>query len=279
MLKIGDFSTLAQVSIKTLRYYDEAGLLAPEWVDPESGYRYYAARQVARLHRILALKDFGFSLEEIAKLLQEGVTAEQMRGMLVLQQAEQQKRVAEEGDRLSRISSRIRLIEKENDMSYDVVMKSLPRQKIASVRAVIGAYNQVGTLYGKVASGLGPGMECAGLPVALWHDFEFKEKDVDAEAGFYLKQDVAARDGVTVHDLPETAAACTVHNGAYRRLPEAYDPLLKWVAENGYQVAGPIRELYLHCTLPVRQDDESYVTEIQVPVRKSEGTGSRGQGA
>jgi effector-binding domain-containing protein len=269
MLKIGDFSTLAQVSIRTLRHYDEAGLLAPEWVDPESGYRYYAARQMARLHRILALRDFGFSLEEIATLLREGVTAEQMRGMLVLQQAEQTKRVEEEGDRLSRLNSRIRLIEKENAMSYDVVLKSLPKQKIASVREVIGAYNQVSPLYGKVASGLGPAMASAGLPVALWHDPEFKEKDVDAEAGFYLKQDVAGAGGVTVHELPEVTAACTVHNGAYRRLQEAYDSLLKWVAESGYQVAGPVREVYLHCTKPVRQDDESYVTEIQVPVKKA----------
>ncbi|MGC2298392.1 MAG: helix-turn-helix domain-containing protein [Acidobacteriaceae bacterium] len=110
MLKIGDFSALAQVSIKTLRYYDEAGLLEPEWVDPENGYRYYAVRQIARLHRILALKDFGFSLEEIGRLLAGRVTAEQMRGMLLLQQAEQKKRVEEEGDRLSRLNSRIELV-------------------------------------------------------------------------------------------------------------------------------------------------------------------------
>lgn len=62
--------------------------------------------------------------------------------------------------------------------------------------------------------------------------------------------------------------ASTVHNGAYCRLPKAYDPLLRWVADNGYQVAGPIRELYLKISMPVRQDDESYVTEIQVPLSK-----------
>jgi DNA-binding transcriptional MerR regulator len=268
MLKIGDFSALAQVSIKTLRYYDEAGLLEPEWVDPENGYRYYAVRQIARLHRILALKDFGFSLEEIGRLLAEGVTAEQMRGMLLLQQAEQKKRVEEEGDRLSRLNSRIRLIEKENDMAYEVLLKTLPQQKIASVRETIANYPAVGQLYGKVASGLGPAMAQATVAVALWHDLEHKEKDVDAEAGFYLKQDVAARDGVKVHDLPEVTAACTVHSGAYRRLSEAYDALLKWVAESGYQMEGPIRELYLQSSKPVRQDDESYVTEIQVPVKK-----------
>jgi len=270
MLKIGDFSTLAHVSIKTLRYYDEAGVLTPVRVDPESGYRYYAARQIAQLYRILVLKDFGFSLEEIGKLLQKGVTAEQMRGMLVLQQAEQQRRVEEEGDRLSRISSHIRLIEKENDMSsYDVILKTVPKQKMASVRETIANYPAVGALCGKVAGALGPAMAGKVVAVAIWHDPEYKEKDVDAEAGFYLQQDVAPRGGVTVHDLPEVTAACTVHNGAYRRLNEAYDSLMKWVAENGYQIAAPIRELYLQTGQPGNQDDDSCVTEIQVPVRKA----------
>ena len=68
MLKIGDFSSLSQVSIKTLRYYDERGLLSPVHVDPETGYRYYSASQLSQLHRILALKDFGFSLEQIATM-------------------------------------------------------------------------------------------------------------------------------------------------------------------------------------------------------------------
>lgn len=109
MLKIGDFSSLAQVSIKTLRYYDERGLLSPVHIDPETGYRYYSASQLSRLHRILALKDFGFSLEQIAICLEETLTAEQMRGMLLLRQAEQRVRVEEEHDRLGRLQSRIRL--------------------------------------------------------------------------------------------------------------------------------------------------------------------------
>jgi len=269
MLKIGDFSALSQVSIKTLRYYDETGLLAPAHIDPENGYRYYLASQLSQLHRILALKDFGFSLEQIAEALAAGVTAEQMRGMLLLRQTEQQKRVEEESDRLSRLTSRIRLIEQENGMTYEVVLKSVPKQWIASVRETIPAYNMVGSLYGKVSACLGPSMSACQFGVALWHDPEFKESDVDAEAGFYFKQQVPAADGVDVHELSEATMASTIHNGSYRRLPEAYDPLLRWVAENGYQVAGPIRELYLKISMPVRQDDESYVTEIQVPVNKA----------
>ena len=269
MLKIGDFSALAHVSIKTLRYYDQAGLLTPAWTDDQTGYRYYAAQQLSRLHRILALRDFGFTLDQIAEMLHAGVTAEQMRGMLLLQQAEQARRVEEETDRLSRLNSRIRLIERENDMAYDVVIKSLPKQRIASVREVVPTYPAIGALYGKVAERMGPKMAQAGISVAIWHDREHRERDVDGEAGFLLRGDVGRVEGVNIYDLEETTAACTVHSGAYERLGEAYDALLKWVSENGYEIAGPVREMYLHVVKPVRQDDESYVTEIQVPVSKS----------
>ncbi len=268
MLKIGDFSSLAQVSIKTLRYYDQTGLLTPANIDPATGYRYYSAGQLSRLHRILALKDFGFTLEQISTVLHDDVTAEQMRGMLLLREAEQKQRVMEESDRLSRLSSRIRLIEQENQMNYDVVIKDVPPQWVASVRETIASYKSVGPLYGKVAAALGPLMAQKPLPVALWHDPEFREHDVDAEAGFYLKEDPSSRDGVDVHQLPGTTMASTVHSGSYNRLAEAYDAMLRWIGSNGYQVNGPIRELYVYNTLPVRPDDESYVTEIQVPVRK-----------
>ena len=98
MIKIGDFSKLSLVSIKTLRYYDEMGLLKPVHVDQFTGYRYYSASQLPRLHRILALKDLGFSLEQIARVLNEGVSLEQLRGMLRLRQVELQQRISEEQD-------------------------------------------------------------------------------------------------------------------------------------------------------------------------------------
>jgi effector-binding domain-containing protein len=137
------------------------------------------------------------------------------------------------------------------------------------VREIIPTYNAISPPYGKLASRPGRAMASASIPVAVWHDREHKENNVDAEAGFCLRQDIPATEGVDVREQPETTAACTVHNGSYQRLGEAYDALLRWVASNGYQPSGPIRELYLHSSKPVRQDDESYVTEIQVPVQKA----------
>src|SRR5579862_8956297 len=93
MFKIGDFSKLSQVSMKTLRFYDQLGLLKPTHVDDFTGYRYYTADQLPRLNRILAFKDLGFTLEQIGPLLEEGIPAAQIRGMLRLKQAEIQQRM------------------------------------------------------------------------------------------------------------------------------------------------------------------------------------------
>lgn len=267
MLRIGDFSALSQVPIKTLRYWDEYGLLRPARVDPDTGYRYYAAHQLAQLHRILALKGLGFSLEEVARVLDATVTAAELRGMLRLRQAEQRERADAEAERLARVEARLRLIEQEGSMGgYEVVLKTVEPQWIGSVREVIPAYKDVGRLYGEIFTAVGP--HVAGAPMALWHDPEYKEQDVDAEAGVPLRGPMTAAGRVQVRELPTATMAAVVHHGAFQRLSEAYDATLKWVAANGYQVAGPIRELYLHCPAPVRQDDESYVTEIQVPVEK-----------
>lgn len=107
MIKIGDFSKLSMVSIKTLRYYDEMGLLKPVNADQFTGYRYYSASQLPRLNRILALKDLGFSLEQIAQVLNEGVSLEQLRGMLRLKRAELQQHISNEQERLTRIEARL----------------------------------------------------------------------------------------------------------------------------------------------------------------------------
>jgi DNA-binding transcriptional MerR regulator len=91
MLKIGEFSKFGQVSVKTSRYYDSLGLLTPQMIDPITGDRYYSFDLLPRLNRILALKEFGFSLEQIDQLLNNDLTAEQLRGMLRLKQAEIQQ--------------------------------------------------------------------------------------------------------------------------------------------------------------------------------------------
>jgi DNA-binding transcriptional MerR regulator len=94
---------MAQVSVRTLRYYDEIGLLRPDWTDPGGGYRWYAPKQLYRLHRILVLRDLGVRLAEIAVLLDSDLSVDELRGMLLLRQAEAHERVIDEKNRLARV--------------------------------------------------------------------------------------------------------------------------------------------------------------------------------
>ena len=137
-----------------------------------------------------------------------------------------------------------------------------------SVRETIPNYPSVGPLYGEVVAALPSGS--FSISVAIWHDPEYRESNVDAEAGFFLNQPVPAPGRIQVYELPPATVVSILHQGAYNRLPEAYDAVLRWVGSNGYQIAAPPRELYLQVSMPVRLDDESYITEIQVPVEKGD---------
>src|SRR5260221_3209407 len=132
MFKIGEFSKLVQVSVPTLRYYDQVGLLKPVEIDRYTSYRYYSASQLPRLHRILALKGLGFSLEQISSVLDEGLTPEQMRGMLRLREAQIRQQLNAAQSQLIEVEMRLRQIEREETFTtHDVILKQVEPQLVA----------------------------------------------------------------------------------------------------------------------------------------------------
>ncbi len=274
-IRIGDFSKLSLVSIKALRLYDQKGLLKPARIDPDTGYRYYSASQLPRLNRILALKDLGFSLEQIGQLLDENLSIPEMQGMLRLKQAEVQQRLAQEQERLVRVEARLKQIQQEATMpDYDVVLKPLQAVQVASIREVIPSYPAVGQLYDELMGHLGsqgyfakvahPNQKC----MTVWYDEGYKESDVDAEATVFLEAEVQGSDRIQCRTLPaHEQAACLTFNGSYNRITAAYQHLLKWIEDNRYDIVGPNREFYI--IGGAEQDNESYVTEIQFPVAKA----------
>ena len=272
MIRIGDFSKLSRVSIKTLRFYDEMGLLKPVEVDRFTGYRYYEFDQLATLYRILALKDLGFSLEEIGRLLDGDLSTEQMRGMLKLRRAEIRQRVQEETERLERVELWLRQIEQEDSMSkYDVVIKKIDPIKVASVRGVVPTPPDQRSLWDELMGFLqGHSARMIGPPQAIYHDGEFKERDWDIEVCMPITEDLTATERVKVYNLPAfEKVACVVHNGPFATIGEAYDAVAQWIDRNGYQIVGPGRELNLRLPDVLGdQNDPNTVNEIQFPVEK-----------
>lgn len=269
MVRIGDFSRLSRVSIKTLRYYDEVCLLKPAQVDQYTGYRYYTYDQLPRLNRILALRDLGFSLEEIGQLLSDDLPAGQLRGMLKLRQAEIRQRVQTETERLLRVEARLRQIEQEEVMSkYDVVIKKVEPLKIAGLRGTVPTPPDQGMLWRELESYLATlHVDPTGPCLSLYYDEEYKEVDWDIEVCEPVEGDVPGSDRVNVRELDGVdTMACVVYHGPFVTIGQAYEAILKWIGESGYHIVGPCREVYLRAAEDGNQDDPETVTEIQYPV-------------
>jgi len=272
MIRIGDFSKLSRVSIKTLRYYDEMGLLKPISVDRFTGYRSYEFDQLRRLYRILVLKDLGFSLEEIGHLLEVDLSVEQLRGMLKLRQAEIRQRVEAEAERLERVERWLNQIEQEKSMSkYDVVIKKIETTKVASIRGVVPTPPDQGVLWAELMNYLNQQKaRMIGPPMALYHDEGPQERDWDIEVCMPIVDEITPDQRLKVYQLTGCEmAACVVHAGPFTTIGQAYDAIAKWIDENGYQIVGPCRELNLRPPQPPgNQNDPDTLNEIQFPVEK-----------
>lgn len=273
MIRIGDFSKLSHVSVKALRLYDEMGLLKPVSVDTFTSYRYYEFNQLARLYRILALKDLGLSLEEIGRVLENDISVEQLRGMLALRQVEIRQRMQEDEARLERVANLLEHLNEEPPMSiHAVVIKTVESFTVASVRGVVPQPPDQGSLWGDLIAYIDQNkLRMNGAPFAIYHDSEYRERDWDIEVCMPIAEAVPGSDRVKIYNLPRVETmACVVHHGPFATLQTAYDSLAKWIDENGYRIAGPAREINLR--LPDKQGDQhdpNTVNEVQYPVEKA----------
>jgi effector-binding domain-containing protein len=271
MFKIGEFSRLSQVPVKTLRYYDEIGLLRPAHVDGFTGYRRYSADQMPRLNRILALKDLDLSLAQIGELLDGDLPAEQIRGMLRMKQAEVKGRVKEDLARLDRVERRLRQIEQEGAMpTQEVVVKKTAAMKVAAVREVIPTYGEISQLHSLLFTHVGRHRaRPAGPALSIYYDEGYRERDVDVEAAVPVSKDLPDGNRVQVRELPAVEQmACTVHKGSYDSMGEAYNQVMAWIEANGYRVCDPNREVYIKGPGLLTKPSQ-YVTELQIPVEKA----------
>jgi len=280
VLKIGDFSKLSQVTVKTLRHYDQLGLLKPAEIDNFTGYRYYSVNQLPRLNRILALKDLGLSLEQIGQLLNNNLSADQIRGILRLKQVELQQQVAQEQARLARVEVRLKQIEQENEMStIEPIIKKVDAQLVAAIRDIAPSYGEQGALWAELATYIDPHRLNIEEPVVtVYYDTEYRERDVDLEVVVPINRPIPATNRVRVYQLPGAETmACALHQGNFDTLSQTYTALLKWIETNGYQIVGPNREVYLRCcdfgltqsTINpdfVTDTPANFLTEVQFPV-------------
>lgn len=271
MLKIGDFSKLSRVSIRMLRHYDEIGLLKPVEIDSFTGYRYYSEEQLTLVGRIIALKDMGFGLAAISEMIQCYDDPEMLERHFCIMQAELE-------ETSEKIAQRIRLLEtaKErlrkdvNAMKYDVTLKTLPERYVASVRMTISGYEQEGMLWEVLGKETGHMNLVADNPCycsVTYHDGEYKENDVDAEAQKTVRGQYQDTEHVKFKTVPSVTFASATFKGAYSLISEANAAVAEWVRDNGYEFSGTMFNIY-HVSPKETLNPEEFVTEVCYPVVK-----------
>lgn len=271
MYKIGQLARFSRVSVKALRHYDALGLLQPAWVDPLTGYRYYALEQMDRLHRIRALKDVGFSLDQIGRLLDERPTNAQVRAMLLARKVDLEERLQAETDLLRRVEARLRLMDKEEKMpGYEVLLKPVEPQLAACVKDTVPDMDTVSPTFNRIFDEACEhinrhGGKFAGPGFDFWYDEPF-DKDIRVEACVPIAASIPETDRVRVRVVEGCpAAAATIHRGDFGGLSQAIQALVGWIEANGYRIAGPYRETYLHHE---RENPDASITEVLFPVEK-----------
>ena len=257
-------AAMNHVTVKTLRFYEEQGLLMPALIHPETGYRYYALSQMAVLHQITALKLAGFTLEEIARI-HSGADEE---GVLLKKKGELLARIADLTRKIAVVDGY--LSKKKARLSAPVLVKTIPETTVAFMRIRLESYDG---LFDRMPE-MGALMEKAGCICAL-PEYCFtaylepgpKDGDILVEI---CESVVAAKKetgGLHFKTLPAIQAACVFHKGSYRTFSESYEAVLRYIEENGYEIAGEIRESYIDGVWN-KNDESQWLSEIQVPVRR-----------
>lgn len=276
MFTIGEFSHIARVTTRLLRYYDQLGLLSPAEVDASSGYRRYSAEQLPRLNRILALKEMGFSLDEISDLVEAEVPAAEMRGMLTVKRSELARGVEADLLRLRLIESRIDSVDDIHPPeAFDLRPKTVPLTPWIYHRFTCHHVTHAVAISDSVLEVAQRLADPVPRPhrIAIGHG-DFTESDIDLELGIAVEsvdqlaaQELALSDGTELRAsvLPAIEAITGVRVGLPLLTSAFYATLGGWLEANDATIDGPIRELVLQLSDPTRGVEP--VAEVQVPIR------------
>jgi DNA-binding transcriptional MerR regulator len=271
MFSIGEFARHGRVSVRMLRHYDAIGLLRPASVEAASGYRFYQAGQLAELNRIIALKDLGFTLQQVQAILAEQVSAAELRGMLKLRRAEIHAHIEAETARLARVEARLLSIEDEARVPVDgVVIKRLAPVRVSELTGTAVGYEPeaitpvIQPLYGELwCLIVSAGVSAAGPAIAYYEDVPAGDGGIVVHAAVPVVAEPGGDHGLTIVDLAEVDSAATIiHHGSMDDVLSTGQALARWSDASGYRSVGYAREV----TLEYSADPDQWVTELQQPI-------------
>jgi DNA-binding transcriptional MerR regulator len=267
MFSIGEFSRITGITVKALRHYHEEGLLAPSWIDEQTGYRYYDEDKIETARLIAFLRTLEFPLADIREFLAQGEDEE------TLIQAMQRHRQTL-NQRIQNFKKTLRSVEQFiNERQANIMTqrqqtveeKTLAPMLIAGVR-LRGRYSDCGKGFSRIGRALG--RYISGKPMMLHYDEEYHEDDADFEACMPVRRPQAeSADGIDLREIPGGRCATLLHKGPYDQIGSAYATILKYVKTKNYRIVMPTREVYLKGPgMIFKGNPKNYLTEIQILV-------------
>jgi effector-binding domain-containing protein len=240
--------------------------LKPAEIDDFTGYRYYREEQLFTIGRITSLKDMGFALADIIKILESYDDKEKMDAFLSEKQKELSKLSQETEYKLMLLETARKRLRKEQKMSFDVTVKTIPERYAATVHMVVPHYEDEGmawNMMGECKEPLIPADPC--YAIAEFLDDEFKEEDVEIVVSMAVKGKYQDTEHVKFKTLPAIKVASCVIKGCYDQMGEAYATAASWIKANGHKMNGPMFNIY-HVSPAQTKNPEEYVTEACFPI-------------
>jgi DNA-binding transcriptional MerR regulator len=266
LVPIGRFSKICRLSVSSLRYYDELGLLRPALVDPDSSYRYYRLSQVRVAETIRLLRALDMPLDDVRAYLNEG-DSPAARELLNRHQRRMEERV-EEGQRI--LAYLRRLQGSADGVAASVVRaRQIDAQDVVCIHACVPEQEVPGTwraLAGELKSFLDRGGHPPAGPIgAIFPDPVHHDEAVNLTVFVPVAGTLAPRGRIVSERIPGSLAATITHFGPYTLLDRSYGHLVSWMQQHGHEMAGPPREIYLVGPTEV-EDPNGYETEVVWPV-------------
>jgi DNA-binding transcriptional MerR regulator len=275
MFLSGEFCKIAQVSRRLLRHYKDIGLFEPIRTDPQTGYHYYSAKQLPKLNRILALKELGFSLEQIKRMITTELVADELRGMLALKKAQLEQTLVEELAKLRNIEARLQQIDREGGLgSEEVILKSIAEVKMLAAHVTVPDFDHLYQFIKDTVRGL-PRRADPVLKNMILVDYStYEMSQVDElvlEMGYMVDAhdqsalSFASEQRLFIKTLPAVQTMATITREGFSRLTTCYQALGSWIENNGFRIIGPGREVVVY--LDVNRIDDM-VVDLQLPVEQ-----------
>jgi DNA-binding transcriptional MerR regulator/effector-binding domain-containing protein len=264
---IGDVSKITGLTVKTLRFYHEKGLLIPSCVDEQTGYRYYDRSKIETARVITHLRSLDLSLEEIGEILRTAGDDADLRDVMQRQRATLQGKIRRYREIVSLLDQFLNQEEQARRImaqsSFQIEEKTTGPVLVAGIR-IKGRYADCGKAFGRIGKQFG--RHIRGKPLLLHYDAEFREDNADFEACMPIQQ-VKPVDGIAVRELPGGRCVSLLHKGPYDQLGRSYAQILDYVRGKGYEVVLPTREVYHKGPgMIFRGNPKNYLTEIQIPI-------------